>query len=500
MNSALNFTPLQFGGLMIGYALVLTLIIRAFGQGFTSRKVSYLLANRHVNTLVAAVSVASAWAWAPAFFVSSQMTYLNGWVGLFWFTFMNAGSFIVFAFFADKFRKLVPRGYTLTSYMRERFSSRVQVLYLIAHVTLAASALAVQLLAGGAVISKLTGLPFLTVTVVFALVPIGYTLYAGLFASVVSDAVKMTLFVVIAAIVLPWTVLNAGGFEVVLAGIHGIKATPANGPLEEFFTGNGFAVMLGFGIPASLGWIAGQFGDPYYWQQGQAVRERSVFWMFMLAAPIFAIIPISLSLLGFVGAGLGLQVENSQLVNVEVVGRFVPTWAGILFVLLLITGMISALDCHLSAISALAGHDLFNRVIRGSKVELTSAAIDKGSVRYSRISMIVLTIFGVAIANGTVYLLRESPGTMIVWLFLCYGTLRAATFLPTVVALNRPSVSESGMFWGIMVSLVVGLPLFFWGNLYNVTEIKIVGSLVTMFASGTIVFLASRRIPAPVCA
>ena len=50
------------------------------------------------------------------------------------------------------------------------------------------------------------------------------------------------------------------------------------------------------------------------------------------------------------------------------------------------------------------------------------------------------------------------------------------------------------MFWGIMISLCLGLPIFFYGNLDNVNWAKIAGSLVAMLGSGVIVYLTRKRL------
>jgi urea-proton symporter len=113
-------------------------------------------------------------------------------------------------------------------------------------------------------------------------------------------------------------------------------------------------------------------------------------------------------------------------------------------------------------------------------------AHDEANIRkFSKGAMVLLVIFGVAIAN--------IPGITIVHLFLFYGTLRASTLLPTVVTLLSPRrhVSRLGMFWGILVSLFVGLPVFGWGSIQNLADWKIAGSLISVGASGLIVIICS---------
>lgn len=90
--------------------------------------------------------------------------------------------------------------------------------------------------------------------------------------------------------------------------------------------------------------------------------------------------------------------------------------------------------------------------------------------------MVVLSVAAIGIAN--------IPGLTVLYLFLFYGTLRASTLLPTIVTLLRPKVSEKGVFYGILGSILIGLPIFAYGNLNKITGLIIFGSLFSVLFSG----------------
>lgn len=71
--------------------------------------------------------------------------------------------------------------------------------------------------------------------------------------------------------------------------------------------------------------------------------------------------------------------------------------------------------------------------------------------------MIAVTIIAILIAN--------TPGLTILYLFLLYGTLRSSVMLPTVFAIMGKRMTEKGLFYGILTSMIVGLPVFAYGNL-----------------------------------
>ncbi len=465
----------QFQGLIIlvGYAIVISAVVWFFSRGFSFSKLQFLVANREIGKIPAAFSIAALWIWAPALFISSEKAYVQGWVGLFWFLIPNIGTLILFAFFAKRIRRLFPEGFTLSGYMLERHSKRVQNIYLVALIGLAVCSFAVQLLAGAGIISAVSGLPYFWVTVVLALIPIGYLLYSGLKASIIADFIQMAVILIVGGIIVVWAISASGGYEMVLRGLYG-----KTGTYTHLFSGDGLHVFFTFGIPVTVGLLAGPFGDQGFWQRAFAIKKSAVRPAFIIAAFVFGVVPLALGLLGFIAAGTGMTVTNYFHVNLEVVLRFLPKWVLVPFIFLLLSGLVSTLDSNLSAISSLAGNDLLAR----NKGE--EASHNKKSImRYSKGAMLIMAAGGVAIANV--------PGLTILYLFLFYGTLRASTFLPTVITLLKKKVSEAGMFWGILVSLVIGLPVFAYGNLNHITAAIVGGSLFTVLASGIIVLLAS---------
>ena len=71
--------------------------------------------------------------------------------------------------------------------MEKIHSPRVQKVYIASLGALSICSFAVQLLAGGAVVQTLTGIPFILVTLVMAGIAIAYSYNAGLGASVRTD-------------------------------------------------------------------------------------------------------------------------------------------------------------------------------------------------------------------------------------------------------------------------------------------------------------------------
>jgi Na+/proline symporter len=460
-------SPVQGLILLFVYAALMIGLSFRLRQRFNKDKSMFLLAGRKLPVWEGAFSIAATWIWAPALFLAAQKAYTQGVAGVFWFTVPNIACLIIFGYFAARLRRKLPDGFTLSGYILDRYSPRVHNLYLIQLVGLAVCSFAVQLLAGGKVLAALTGLPFSAVTIILTLIALSYSLMSGLKASVVTDYLQMVIILIVCAVVVPWAIKAGGGWDMVTRGLGGISG--------EFGSVLNKDVFLTFGIAVTVGLLAGPFGDQSFWQRAFALRDGQVEKSFIRGAVLFALVPLSLCLLGFLAAGMGTQAADPALVNLEVVRQLLPGWVTVVFVFMLLSGLVSTLDSNLCAISSLAGHDIAQRRNKPSDGLLT--------VAYGRRGMLFLAVGALLVAN--------IPGMAILYLFLFYGTLRASTLLPTVLSILSDNVDEVGVFWGIVIALVVGLPLFAYAKLNGLTTLSIVGSLLTVLSSGLISVLVT---------
>lgn len=437
-------------------------------------KLKFLLANRNLGFLESAFSIAATWIWAPAFFISAQKSYQQGLVGLFWFLVPNVLCLILFGFFIARLRAKSNSEYTLSDHMRSNTSNRVQNVYWVALIGLTVCAFAVQLLAGGKLLGEYLGLPYWLMTVILTLIPLSYSLLFGLKISVITDYVKMLVIIALGLFLIPAMVGKAGGGGVILDGLGG-----QSGSFVSLFDENGLKVFLTFGIPVTIGLLSGPFGDQSFWQRGFAIRGADVKKSFITGAFIFALVPLMMGVIGFLAAGLKLPVKDPQMVNLEAVTSLLPGWGVLCFVIMVFAGLTSILDSKFCAIGSIAGHDVVARFFKDDS--------DAFSLKASRLGMVALSILAVAIAN--------IPGLKILHLFLFYGTLRSSTLLPTMLTILEVKLSEVGIFYGMILSLVVGLPVFAYGNLNGLVPFIIGGSLFTVLTPGVLGVLLPK--PAP---
>lgn len=464
----------QFEGMMLIGIFFLVMLVLIFKQRKREQtKAEFLVASRTAPWLLTAFSMAATWVWAPSMFTAAEKAYTQGIAGVFWFVVPNILTLILFAFFANKMRKLRPEGWTFSDYIREKYSNRAHNMFLVESFGLQVCSLAVQLLAGATIFHKVTGLPFFWTTIILVAIPLLYSLANGIRGNIISDFVKMGFIALVLLLGLPIMTSSAGA-DTFFNGLAGVT-----GDFGSLFSGKGLAVMLSFGIPTTIGLLSGTFGDQMFWQRVFCVKPHNVKRTMITAAFIFGIVPVSLACFGFFAAGANLPIADTQLVNVGAVIAFMPKWFLYLFFLLILSGLISTVDSILCAVSSVAGHDVVNRI-----EEKTGRKFD--SVKIARITMAIVAVAAVFIANV--------PGITITYLFLFYGTLRSSVMLPTIFAIKGYRMSESGIFYGIIASLCIGLPIFAIGNLYGIVPMIVTGSLLTIGLSGAIALLKKDKV------
>ncbi len=452
------------------YGIIVLLIYATIMLGatlfFAKRKNndSFHVADRNIGTVISALSIAATWIWAPSLFTSAEKAYTNGLPGLFWFLVPNVLCLIFFIPFAKKIRREMPAGITLSGYMKEKYNSeKVNKIYLFQLGSLSVLSTAVQLLAGSKILNMITGIPFWVLTIALAVIAYSYSQISGIKASVITDNLQIGFILLGCAILLPLTLKSGGGIGALFNGVSG-----HTGDFSRLFDGNGINVMLSFGLPTAIGLMSGPFGDQSFWQRAFAIKEKSIGKAFFIGALIFALVPLSLGAIGFIAAGSGFVANDVGMVNFEFIKSILPSWVLIPFLFMILSGLLSTVDSNLC-----------------SAASLTTDFKFKNNLKASKFTMVVLLLVAIAIAN--------IPGLTVTHLFLFYGTLRASTLLPTVITLIGKKLTKNGVYYGVLSSLIVGLPIFAYGSIFNIAIYKTIGSLLTVLLSGIVATVITRR-------
>lgn len=448
---------------LVAYAAVMMAATLLFTRKTTNME-EFHVADRNVSTIPTAMSIASTWIWAPSLFVSAEKAYTSGIPGMFWFLVPNVLCLIIFIPFAKRIRREYPCGITLTGYMTQKYkSNRVKAVYSFQLGALAVLSTAVQLLAGSKLLALITGLPFWALTIILAAIAYMYSQFSGIKASIATDVVQLSIILGGCALLVPWMLSETGGLSTVIAGLGSIT-----GDMKSLTSESGIAVFFGFGLPTAIGLTSGPFGDQCFWQRVYTVKKNRIGLSFFLGALFFALVPISMGSIGYMAAGMGYNAADPSMVNFEIISSMLPAWVIVPFLFMIISGLLSTVDSNLCAAAS-----------------MTTDYIIDSDIKDSKMSMLALLAVAIGIAN--------IPGLTVTMLFLFYGTLRASTLLPTAMTLLGKRFTGNAVFIGVLCSLIVGLPIFAYGNLANSALFKTVGSLLTVLMSGVVATLLSRK-------
>jgi Na+/proline symporter len=446
------------------YAAFAWVTTNHYAKNYADNKTSFLLARRELNTFQGSLSIAAAWLWAPGLFISAQIAYQKGLVGLFWFCFGNFLTLMLFGLVIPKLRERLPDGFTFSGYLKEKFSGRVQNLFLAEMIVLATCAFAINLVAGSKTVEVLTGIPYMLTTVAMVCVSLLYSFRNGLKATVVTEVIKILVVWTGIIILVPWTIINAGGWDVVTAGMGGITGQGG----DIFGSPFAWGVFTSFGITAFLGHLGGPWGDNSFYQRAFSIHTNSIRRSFIISAFVFGIIPVLMGLLGFVAAGSGIEIPNALVgtTNAITIATFLPAWAILYFIFLVFSGLVSILDSQFASIANMAGHDIASK-------------FNMDSVTFARSGMVALAIAGLIIAN--------IPGIQLLHIFLFFALLRALVWLPSMFLLiNEKLVNENGMFWGILIAGIISIPMFTYGKLNGISDFTFYGTLIAVFGSAAL--------------
>jgi high-affinity Fe2+/Pb2+ permease len=79
---------------------------------------------------------------------------------------------------------------------------------------------------------------------------------------------------------------------------------------------------------------------------------------------------------------------------------------------------------------------------------------------------------------------------------MIYGTLRASTFSITVLTLAFPKLQlkANAVVAGLTTAMGAGFPVFLYGNLNNLADVKLYGSLFTATIAGIVAYAITQVI------
>ena len=356
-------------------------------------------------------------------------------------------------------------------------------------------AVCVQIFVGGMMLNFLTGIPLNIIMLMLLVIGLSYSLISGLRASVVTDFIQMIFILIGCAIILPW-IVKAAGPGAIGNGLGGLaNKTNIFDP----------QVAFSFGIVTSIGLIAGAISDQQYWQRSFAIRKNHLIKSFVIGGILFGIIPIVLSILGFIPANpeMGISLPEGTglpMIGIATVVKLLPLGASLFFVIMLLAGLLSTLDSGLCAASSLYAIDMAplsieeREVLRKERLGLSFSTIEekvKESLNSKTMSRARLAMFGIAIVGLiTAFIVQHLFSLDRLWWI--FNGVASCFVVPTVLSIYYSKLSSKGSFYGILGSLI-GMVFFIYGNWIQNDIITVFSAIFIVVINLFFCFLFKRK-------
>jgi urea-proton symporter len=416
---------------------------------------NFLVANRKLKGWALAFSIAITWVWAPALFISGKVSFLWGMAGIFWFVFMNSLTLMLFGYFIRKVHKeYADKGYTLTQYVRDKLGNANHLLSLSIVIGLLAASFAIQLMASALLFELYLGISKLTTSIILSAIVIAYCWKLGIRASIFTDVLQAIFVYAGILFFVPYLIFAGGGWETLLIGLS----------KKSIFDP---ALLVSFGLVVTIGWFFHPYIDQTFWQRLFCMKKtKYVLPAFAKASLLFAIVPISFGIIGLVASGAGIPIQNTDLVNLETINFYFPSWAGYVLIVVLFMGLASTLDSIICAMSGLMAIDI------GDKVKIKRHTLMK-------LGLIFISLAGIAIAN--------IPGITILNLFLFYSVIKVAIGAPIFFTVKGIKLHKGSVFVGQILGIAIAIPLF-------ILKYELIASIIAIFVSSVIPWIINKVI------
>lgn len=204
--------------------------------------------------------------------------------------------------------------------------------------------------------------------------------------------------------------------------------------------------------------------DQTFWQKAWALQPASAGRTFVWAGMWFYPIPIVLGLLGLVGLGFGVTVDDLGAAGPGGIGPYVISHLGLpiiliaLYVLIILNACYSSIDGAFSALSSVVAVDILKR----AKPDIAPKAL----FRYTKASILIAGVIGgIVVSSGIHY----------VDLVNTVYFLKAALIIPLGLAIFWKRMTSTAFVTSLVLAIAVGYPVReFVGELPGIITLEVI--------------------------
>jgi len=309
-----------------------------------------------------------------------------------------------------------------------------------------------QPVAAGKIIHALTGIPVEIGIIVSVIVVVIYTMSGGMLAVAYTDVLQLCLMVLGVAVLLPITLIKAGGMSSVMSLV----------PAKNLG-------LLAPGKSVIIGWIfavtAGQMVLPIYHQRILAARSSKIAKKSLKSLMISCIIAGAwASVLGMAIFALNPLISDSETAVVWAIENVLPSSIAVFILAAIVAAIVSTADSALHTSITSISRDIYHQLIH-------PAAKDEEIMHFSKKATVFLGLIGICIGIFVPQVIKL--------LVLGYTLTASGLLFPLVLGCHWKKVSSRGALAGIISGIAAAIIFSIAIPIFNLSFPAIIPGLIT---------------------
>lgn len=431
-----------------------------FLRNWGTTKQKYLLADRRAGLVECTLLVAGCWTAGLTMIVPPQQAYLNGWVSWTWFTYPQLLGMLIFSWFSTVIYEKIRSGYTISSYINERYGNQVSILY---QLVFCFSGLGLILTTFTAVLKFLAFIhadhPAL-ITAIIVVCTVVYSWKGGIKTSLVTGSIQTVLTAVLLIALCVWGIGDQGwaSFSRSLTGTNHIS---------NFFDWN---LLTTFALTSALTLITGPLMSPSHHQKSFALDSENSWKAWTRGGWFYCIlIQLPVGILGTLALGYGAKSADSSVVHWVYLQQALGVGAMAMMAVVILNTACTILDSHGNAAATIVAHDWTRN--------------DRHSTLVSRVTLAVL---------GLIAWVVSTYNFDITYIFFTYSTVRVNLFIITMLSVATDKLNKQGILYSNIILIPVTLGMGLHGLWYKAPEWNLYAAIIAMFGTPSLAYLISQ--------
>jgi len=425
------------------------------GKNYSGSKESFLVADRNAGIIESSLAIGFGWIAGLALFASSGFAYNLGWVGLLYFVTPQILGMWTFAWFSNVCNRTIPDGYTISSYMRERYGRIVSTVYQICFVAVSVGFVSLSFAALNIFFKFINAPDPALLTGILAAGTVLYSITGGFKVNLISASMQMVMALIICGALLYVGIGNEAGWATLMAGVNGKRAV--TDPFD-------WQLLVSTTLALSLTLYTGATMSQGNYQKSFGQQNNTGAWKSFIIAPLlFAIVPVTLGIIGMLAMGSGMAIKDPQTAHLAWLQQNLGTWALLAFGLLTVNVAASTIDGHGNAIGTIVAHDWTKD--------------ERNSVWASRAAIAAIGLAGYIISTYNIPL---------TYLTILYAQLRVSLFFITIMGVSTRWLSSRGIVSAVVLTVPAAIYM-------NMNGMSLYATLLVLFGSPLIALGTSKR-------